>query len=189
MLSKAVNRGVTDPLIACPWGCGDRFDESLLEIHSGVCAKVIVPCYLGCGETNLFREELVPHAREQCPRRRTRCPQGCIDVVALNELEAHVRDVCAKTEIECPQGCGARSLREEMTVHAMRRCNFRPHPCKMCGESFAHNKFFGHINNKCPKRPVACRNGCAEEVLADVQMEHETETCQRRPMDCECGLT
>lgn len=188
MKSSVVVRTTFDPVLSCPWGCGNNFHESVLSIHIETCRRVVVSCPLSCGVVGMFRDELQDHMQLSCRRKRVRCPQACIMVVCQDDVTEHLKSVCGRTEMVCELGCGKTLAREEWPSHAYKYCPFRRQRCALCGEEMDYRVVHRHTNRLCPLRQVPCGRECGAMMTSVERLAHEAGDCPLKPATCKCGM-
>jgi hypothetical protein len=89
---------------------------------------------------------------------------------------------CLSTEHECCQWTGPYNQRSG------RDCEFVRFPCENvgCDTIISRRTKLQHITNECLSRMVQCEF-CSEDVTSRDLGAHK-ESCDRRPMTCECGF-
>lgn len=150
-----------------------------------------VPCScLRCGEQNLTLSLLSQHELHTCPARQVLCPQGCGLMLLAKDAPDHVRTQCPERLVQwqCKWKCGAKGVRGYQQLHheddttsdywnALHKDDYRPQHIPHYPTT--HMK----LCKPCPNRPIKCRHGCGQLLMASLQHKHESN-CPERRVQC-----
>ena len=112
--------------------------------------------------------------------------KGCEWQGEFRELEQHldpVREHCKFNAIVCSKGCGQTVLRSHLEAHLLKECPNRDQECQHCNLVMLCARMQVHIETECTQIPIACPNGCTEQVLRGDALKH-VEVCPMRLVRC-----
>ena len=137
------------------------------------------------------RKRLLNDYQVHCANKK----QGCLWVGELGELENHLNskprqdkqlEGCHFTQVQCFH-CSKPILRSGVEVHQNDRCRKRPFACRHCKE---YNSTYEDVTAKhwpvCGSYPVPCPNKCSDETMERQNIDsHVTNDCPLTLVDCD----
>lgn len=104
-------------LVKCTSGCGLELQARSLQAHElSQCRLVMCAC-----NKIVFRQKLVYHVENECPKRTTLCSRGCGIEVSIEERVAHDRDICPMRVTKC-QNCKTVMHAMDLPQHLQSSC-------------------------------------------------------------------
>lgn len=164
-------------VICVQCGSNELWAEEIDDHKISKCSHRVVPCQFECGISHLLAHQEPDHLNIHCPNRQIQCkcglsvlqkdlpshnqfhcnvrpmlcPQGCGEIMSLNDRDNHINFFCkqrflfrfAKT-VECKNGCGAMLQRRELLHHVTYECEKRLVECpQLCGSAVQLDRLQG----------------------------------------------
>ena len=131
----------------------------------------------GCdwvGEMRAFEKHIDPQ-KGQCKYRHLVCPNGCGELIPMQQLDRHVSSVCPKREVPCTF-CGHKFQFVAIDEHYLKCTEFPVRCPNSCTEidRLPRGKLYDHLQH-CPMQDVQCRFarfGCSINVKRKDMPQH-----------------
>ena len=106
-------------------------------------------------------------------------------MIAQADLAEHLSEQCNIRMVACDnQGCNDLIQQRHLAVHTRDECNYRLLPCPQCENGIAAITLESHIRSFCLRRPVECTNQCGVVIAMGDLLEHRSEQCSLRMVEC-----
>ncbi|RYH30566.1 hypothetical protein EON65_04750 [archaeon] len=161
-------------IVTCPQcGSNELWSEEIDQHMIKNCSHRLIPCALECGTINLLAHQELDHLNIHCPNRLIQCSCGLH--IQQKELPSHSQFHCNVRPMLCPQGCGEIMPLNDRDNHINFFCKQRflfrfakTVECKNgCGAALQRRELLHHVTYECEKRLVECPQLCGSAVQLD----------------------
>lgn len=112
--------------------------------------------------------------------------EGCKEEVPWKNLQAH-ETTCSYKPSKCKfsqEGCQVTVVLKDLQTHE-EGCLFRLEACSYCLQEIKHHLMQDHLETACLEYDISCPFRCGvESATRRMMIQHYTNECPRRPIEC-----